>query len=92
MAAARQKLRAQAVQGCGGGGGAPPPSNAAGFAAGTLGRPSSSVVSSGTPMSAFKTYDIRGRLGTDLTEAIAHRIAAQTLLPALEQVLPTPAP
>jgi phosphomannomutase len=26
-------------------------------------------------MSAFKTYDIRGRLGTDLTEAIAHRIA-----------------
>ena len=28
-----------------------------------------------TPMSAFKTYDIRGRLGTDLTEAIAHRIA-----------------
>ncbi len=28
-----------------------------------------------TPMSAFKTYDIRGRLGTDLTETIAHRIA-----------------
>ncbi len=28
-----------------------------------------------TRMSAFKTYDIRGRLGTDLTEAIAHRIA-----------------
>ena len=28
-----------------------------------------------TAMSAFKTYDIRGRLGTDLTEAIAHRIA-----------------
>ena len=28
-----------------------------------------------TPMSAFKTYDIRGRLGTDLTEAIAHRIS-----------------
>lgn len=27
------------------------------------------------PMSAFKAYDIRGRLGTDLTEAIAHRIA-----------------
>lgn len=26
-------------------------------------------------MSAFKTYDIRGRLGTDLTETIAHRIA-----------------
>lgn len=26
-------------------------------------------------MSAFKSYDIRGRLGTDLTEAIAHRIA-----------------
>jgi phosphomannomutase len=26
-------------------------------------------------MSAFKTYDIRGRLGTDLTESIAHRIA-----------------
>jgi phosphomannomutase len=26
-------------------------------------------------MSAFKTYDTRGRLGTDLTEAIAHRIA-----------------
>ncbi|WP_149586593.1 phosphomannomutase [Tabrizicola flagellatus] len=26
-------------------------------------------------MSAFKTYDIRGRLETDLTEAIAHRIA-----------------
>lgn len=26
-------------------------------------------------MSAFKTYDIRGRLGTDLTEAIAHQIA-----------------
>jgi phosphomannomutase len=26
-------------------------------------------------MSAFKTYDIRGRLGTDLTEHIAHRIA-----------------
>ena len=26
-------------------------------------------------MSAFKTYDIRGRLGTDLTEAIANRIA-----------------
>jgi phosphomannomutase len=26
-------------------------------------------------MSAFKTYDIRGRLGTDLTEAIAYRIA-----------------
>jgi phosphomannomutase len=25
--------------------------------------------------SPFKTYDIRGRLGTDLTEAIAHRIA-----------------
>jgi phosphomannomutase len=28
-----------------------------------------------TPMSAFKTYDIRGRLGTDLDEAIARRIA-----------------
>ena len=28
-----------------------------------------------TPMSAFKTYDIRGRLGTDLNEAIANRIA-----------------
>lgn len=27
------------------------------------------------PMSAFKAYDIRGRLGTDLTETIAHRIA-----------------
>ena len=27
------------------------------------------------PMSAFKTYDIRGRLGTELTETIAHRIA-----------------
>ena len=26
-------------------------------------------------MSAFKTYDIRGRLGTDLTETIANRIA-----------------
>lgn len=26
-------------------------------------------------MSAFKTYDIRGRLGTELTETIAHRIA-----------------
>jgi phosphomannomutase len=26
-------------------------------------------------MSAFKAYDIRGRLGTDLTETIAHRIA-----------------
>jgi phosphomannomutase len=26
-------------------------------------------------MSAFKSYDIRGRLGTDLTETIAHRIA-----------------
>ncbi len=26
-------------------------------------------------MSAFKTYDIRGRLGTDLTETIGHRIA-----------------
>lgn len=26
-------------------------------------------------MSAFKTYDIRGRLGTDLTETIARRIA-----------------
>jgi phosphomannomutase len=26
-------------------------------------------------MSAFKAYDIRGRLGTDLTENIAHRIA-----------------
>lgn len=26
-------------------------------------------------MSAFKSYDIRGRLGTDLTEIIAHRIA-----------------
>ena len=26
-------------------------------------------------MSAFKSYDIRGRLGTDLTEAIAYRIA-----------------
>ncbi len=26
-------------------------------------------------MSAFKTYDIRGRLGTDLTETIAHQIA-----------------
>jgi phosphomannomutase len=26
-------------------------------------------------MSAFKTYDIRGRLGTDLTETIAYRIA-----------------
>lgn len=26
-------------------------------------------------MSAFKSYDIRGRLGTDLTEAIANRIA-----------------
>jgi phosphomannomutase len=26
-------------------------------------------------MSAFKTYDIRGRLGIDLTETIAHRIA-----------------
>lgn len=28
-----------------------------------------------TVMSAFKSYDIRGRLGTDLTETIAHRIA-----------------
>jgi phosphomannomutase len=27
------------------------------------------------PMSAFKTYDIRGRLGTELTETVAHRIA-----------------
>jgi phosphomannomutase len=26
-------------------------------------------------MSAFKTYDIRGRLGTELTETFAHRIA-----------------
>ncbi|MFN4203743.1 MAG: phosphomannomutase [Tabrizicola sp.] len=26
-------------------------------------------------MSAFKTYDIRGRLGTDLSETVAHRIA-----------------
>jgi phosphomannomutase len=26
-------------------------------------------------MSAFKSYDIRGRLGTDLTETVAHRIA-----------------